>query len=83
MMKLEKIENYYQGAWRDSEHRLLIEALHIYGKDLRQVSNHIKSRNYTQVINYVTKYKRFLQLKIDNIGNPRDLNSAKYDLFFR
>jgi len=48
--------------WTDEEHALFLEALSIYGpKDVKSISNHVGTRNTTQVRTHSQKY--FLRLE--------------------
>ena len=45
-----------QGRWSKKEHKLFIEGLHLYSRDWKKISTHIKTRNSSQVRSHAQKF---------------------------
>jgi len=64
--------------WTPEEHNRFLEALKLYGpKDVKGISNHVGSRNPTQVRTHAQKY--FLKLQKEKSKNPDGGNTSESD----
>lgn len=64
----------YSGRWTQEEHDKFLEGLKLFGKDWRQIEEHIGSRTCAQIRSHAQKYFNKLNREISR-------SQAKYEKF--
>jgi len=80
-VKKQKTESHATGRWTELEHSCFLVGLEKYGKDWRNIANHIKTRSYVQTRTHAQKYFKKVAKERYNTGKeiPRELISTAND----
>lgn len=71
LMKAAAAKGISAGTWKPSEHKKFVEGMEIYGRDWKQVSFHVKTRNTAQCRSHAQKYF----LKLEKLRDSEEMDS--------
>lgn len=76
----ENEKEFNGGKWSETEHNLFLEALHLYGKNWKRITQHVRTRDTNHIRSHAQKFLR--KLKNDFHKDQTDIQVADTNQYF-